>query len=109
MDEQFKAYSRAIDSKIDEQSRAIARRLEENDKKFEEMMRLMRELSANRSNEGPESARPDSSRGTFAPRPLGFVPKVEFPKFDGTGARNWVKNVSNILHCVKFLKIKRLI
>lgn len=47
MEEQFKVYSLSIDNKIEEQSRVIATRFEKNEKKFDEMMKMMREMSVN--------------------------------------------------------------
>lgn len=98
-------FSRSIDRKIEEQSRVIAKRFKENDKKFDEMMKMMHEMSVNCSTEGPrddttrssaETTRPETSGGNPFSKPLDFTLKVEFLKFDGNGERNWVKK------CVKY-------
>ncbi|XP_017227846.1 uncharacterized protein LOC108203433 [Daucus carota subsp. sativus] len=111
MDEQLKEQARLLDRKLEEQSRSFAKKFDENDKKIEEMMKLMREMLANRaSNSGrDENARNSQERTDSNPnsgnqlvRPLGYTPKVEFSKFNGTNARNWVKK------CVKYFLLCKI-
>ena len=73
-----------LELKIAEQNK----RLDEHNKQFMEMMTIMRELRAIKDTGAPS----DSPRTTGNQlRPLGFTPKLDFPKFDGTGTRVWVK------------------
>ena len=46
MDEQLKEQARLLDRKLEEQSRSFAKKFDENDKKIEEMMKLMRVFNA---------------------------------------------------------------
>ena len=75
---------RNLEHKIAEQNK----RLDEHNKQFMEMMTLMRELRAQKDTGNSSNAL--TANGTQT-RPLGFTPKLDFPKFDGTGTRVWVK------------------
>ena len=106
MDEQLKEQSRTLDRKIEEQSRSFAKKFEESDRKIDEMMKMMREVMAARSTPlaREESSRTDSAvnTGTQNPRPLSYTPKVEFPKFNGSNARVWIKK------CVKYFNLCKI-
>lgn len=80
----------------------MARRFEENETKFDEMIKMMWEMSVNCL---AEVLRDDATRltvktirtvtnwGNFFPRP--YTPKIEFLKFDGSGA------ITRVKQCVK--------
>lgn len=41
---------------------------------------------------------PRTPRAAAGPKPLGYVPKLEFPKFDGSNCRLWIKKRSKYFH-----------
>lgn len=87
---------------MEEQIKTLERRIEEQNKKFEEMMQLMRELKeaapAERNNNG----------GMAANRSLGYVPKLDFPKFDGSNPRIWVKKCCKYFNLCKIPEDRRV-
>ena len=108
MDEQLKEQARLLDRKLEEQSRSFAKKFDENDKKINELMTMMRQLASaeplRNSQDSGHSARTDSNpnSGNQPIRPLGYTPKVEFPKFNGANARTLVKK------CVKYFSLCKI-
>ena len=80
MDEQLKEHSRLIDRRMEEQSKAMVKRFEESDKKFEELMKMMHDLTIQRAsaenssrNDGPRIEIPHHG-GNNSNRSLGYMP-----------------------------------
>ena len=97
---------------MEEQLRSMEQRLEEQSQKqeaqsrlFEEsmarMLQAITELKNDRGDRRPsESPRSETGERSSA-RILGYVPKLEFPKFDGTNARLWIKKCSKYFSLCK--------
>lgn len=110
-----------MDDQIREHLKVVEKRLEDQEKRYDgkideliKMIRDLKEPSTSRStevlrdsteNNGPQLQRIDGSTingGNTNSRSLGFTPKLEFPKFDGSGVRNWVKK------CVKYFTLCKI-
>lgn len=102
LEEQVCDHLKSAEKHIEDQERQYDGKIDE----LIKMIRDMKETHTSRStdvfiNNSVNNGENHSSRhengshngGNPTTRPLGFTPKLEFPKFDGSGARTWVKNV----------------
>lgn len=109
MDEQIKDQFRSINDHFSLVDHRISENESRFDGKLEEILRMMRNLKE--VGTGTNTNRAESSvtgqGGNL--KTLSFTPKVEFPRFDGFGAKSWVRNVPSISHYVRFQRIKELI
>lgn len=99
MEEQFKNLEKQVDDqnrKLEEQNRNI-------DQKFEEIMKMMQSLKDSASKSIEEFPRSSTNFERINPtRSLGMTPKLEFPRFNGTNPRIWVKK------CCKYFKLCKI-
>lgn len=80
---------KSFEQKFQDQSKKV----EDQSKKIDDLMNLILELKTQMA-ESTESPRSGSRQGTnYTPKPLGYVPKLEFPKFDGVNCRLWIKKM----------------
>ncbi|XP_056695073.1 uncharacterized protein [Spinacia oleracea] len=95
---------------MEEQFRNLERRLEEQnskredqnkrmDEKFDELMKFM-QASKDSGNSNEDTS--TNSHRSNSTRSLGMNPKLNFPKFDGTNPRNWVKK------CCKYFSLCKI-
>lgn len=72
--------------KYDDQSLQI----QDQFKKIDDLMVVIMELQ-NKMNDSSTKGSRSGGKEENSPKPLGYVPKLSFPKFDGTNYRIWVK------------------
>lgn len=90
-----------LEKKIEDQNK----RFEDQNKKFKEMIQLMRET---RSLPSTESTRSNNSGKRNAVWSLGYVLKLEFPKFDESNPRIWIKKCCKYFSLCKIPKDQRV-
>lgn len=97
MDEQIKS--------LEQKFHAQSKKVDDQSKKIDDLMTLILELK----NQMTENGTPSGEGGQGSPRiprvtgpkPLGYVPKLEFPKFDGSNCILWTKKCSKCFHLCK--------
>lgn len=114
MDEQLKEHSRLIDRRMEEQSKAMTKRFEESDKKFEELMKMMHDLTIQRAS-AENSSRNDVHESKFhimevITRIAVLDTRLNLLSLNLMAVVQEIglRNVSNILRCAKYLRIKKL-
>lgn len=89
---------------MEAQFAALEKRVEEHDRstnqKFDELMKMMQHLKE--SMLVTEVGSPRHNDRFSQPRPLGYIPKLEFSKFDGTNPRSWIKK------CCKYFTLCKI-
>ena len=102
MDEQIKDQFRSINNHFV----AIDHRISANESRFDgkleeilHMMRNLKDIGATPNMNRSESSSPNQGGNI---KTLGFTPKVEFPRFDGNGAKSWVKK------CAKYFSLCKI-
>lgn len=80
---------------MEEQVKALEQKLEEQASNMQLLMQMIKEIkdSSAARNGASESPR-NSFIGVNSTRPQGMIPKLQFPTFDGTNPRNWIKKCS---------------
>ncbi|KAJ4713092.1 Retrotransposon-related protein [Melia azedarach] len=80
---------------MEEQVRALEKKLEEQANNMHLIMQMIKEIKdGNGLGSGNSESPRISSNGANPTRPQGMIPKLQFPTFDGTNPRNWVKKCS---------------
>ena len=86
---------------MEDQIKILEKKIEDQNKRFEEMMLLMMELKE--ATPAPVEVLNRNNNGGVATNcPLGYVPKLEFPKFDGSNPRIWIKK------CCKYFSLCKI-
>ena len=67
--------------------------------KFEILMSKLNEKSPSCIVNSPKNINEDHNNGGI--KPLGFMPKLEFPKFDGTNPNEWIRKTSKYFELCK--------
>lgn len=100
-----------LEEQVRDHLKSVEKRMEDQEKRYDgkideliKMIRDMKETNTTRSMEVPRDQSENSganhnlrhengshNTGNPIPKPLGFTPKIEFPKFDGSGVRTWIK------------------
>ncbi|VFQ72987.1 unnamed protein product [Cuscuta campestris] len=79
------------------------RKIEDQQAMFRQIMEQIKSIAQGESTSTPGSKRNQERRSeSDNPRQLHFNPKVEFPQFDGSNVRNWIKK------CVKYFMLCRI-
>ncbi|VFQ90413.1 unnamed protein product [Cuscuta campestris] len=79
------------------------RKIEDQQAMFGQIMEQIKSIAQGESTSTPGSNRNQERRSeSHNPRQLHFNPKVEFPQFDGSNVRNWIKK------CVKYFMLCRI-
>lgn len=97
MDEQIKS--------LEQKFHAQSQKVDDQSKKIDDLMTVVLELknqmieNATLSGDGGQGS-PRTPKAT-GPKSLGYVPKLEFPKFNGSHCRLWIKKCSKYFHLCK--------
>lgn len=76
----------------DEQFKVLEKKIDEQQHRLEDLMKLILEMQNLNSMTTSQIPLVNSLvAGTNFVRPLSYTPKLEFPKFDGSNTKNWVK------------------
>lgn len=89
--------------------RRMEQQIAENNQKFADLISMIKEIKedsrtdrdTNQNSQGNPTTG-TSSAGNFTKTTLGYAPKLEFPKFDGTNPRLWIKK------CCKYFSLCKI-
>lgn len=87
----------------DDQFKVLEKKIDEQHQRLEDLMKMILEMQNPNSGSIPQIPLTNSqTTGNSLARPLGYTPKLEFPKFDGSNSKNWVKK------CEKYFSICKI-
>ena len=102
MDEQIKDQFRSINDHFISIDHRISANESRFDGKLEEILQMMRNLKEVGTGSNANRSEPLVTPPGGNVKTLSFTPKVEFPRFDGTGPKNWVKK------CAKYFSLCKI-
>lgn len=83
---------------MDERFKLLEERLEEQSNNTQFLIKMMKEMKESSSTS--ENLR-NASHDVNSNRAQGMIPTLQFPSFDGTNRRIWIKNAGGISLCVR--------
>lgn len=96
---------RMLEQKIQDQSQKYddqSVQIQDQTKKIDDLMNVIMEMKDKLNESSTEGSRSGVNKEVNSPKPLGYNPKLSFPKFDGTSCRTWVKK------CSKYFKLCKI-
>lgn len=73
---------------MEEQVKLLEKRLEEQSNNMLLLMQMVKEMK-----EGSTSSKSQKNPEVNSARPQGMIPKLQFPTFDGSNPRIWIKKM----------------